>query len=402
MEVLMRKRIIGVFILLCMTTVVSSCNKNKEAIQETQSVQMQETAIETAHTPKLKTEQLSNPYFTAYTTFLNDLYENKKLDEELEFYVKDIDYNSIPELILRKNGVVLSVYTYDGAVEEVGSHDFGSGTSRFLSSDDSTYPGIFCFSVGGGYEWYSYITIEDSKLIIEELWNKDFSGISKELGKKRGTIEETSKNKKLIKESKKAYKRNNDIGFKKVLEDNTTNIKKILDDSDDITEEYKEKLYNNPIDEYYLPKIYSWDASQAEIRSAQDTYRAVWSSEFKHLMKWLRKKCVYQEDKKNIKEMEKSVEENINSSLEVITIELLDVYEVNPDSSKNKDNEARSWYWGNGTRSRLNQIAGEMYRDASMKIINLTGGTGEMEYPFRDIDYSKISSEGGDTFYYIE
>lgn len=42
----------------------------------------------------------------------------------------------------------------------------------------------------------------------------------------------------------------------------------------------------------------------------------------------------------------------------------------------------------NGTRSRLNQIEGEMYRDAAMQIIRLAG-----DYSFRELDYSKESYE---------
>ena len=223
----MRKGIIRGVILFSMTIVLSSCNKNMEDTQEVESLQTHEPVTESTY---LEAEHIENEECqAAYTTFLDDLYDNKKDDEELEFDVKDLDYNSIPELILKRNGVALSVYTYDGDVLEIGQHDFKSGTSRFLFSDDSDYPGIFHFYVGGGYEWYSYITIEDNKLVIEELWNKDFSGISKELGKKCGEIEEISNNKKLIKASKKAYKRNNDLPFKKLTPSNYSEPSKLLE-----------------------------------------------------------------------------------------------------------------------------------------------------------------------------
>ena len=176
-----------------------------EDTQEVESLQTHESALESTN---LEAERVENEECqVAYTTFLTNLYDNKKEDEELEFYVKDLDYNSIPELILKKNGVALTVYTYDGDVIEIGQHDFKTGTSRFLFSDDSDYSGIFYFYVGGGYEWYSYITIEDNKLVIEELWKKDFSGISKELGKKHEKTEEISNNKMLIKASKKGIQK---------------------------------------------------------------------------------------------------------------------------------------------------------------------------------------------------
>ena len=400
----MRKGIIRGIILFFMAIVLSSCNKNVEGTQEVESLQTHEPAPESTY---LEAEHIENEECqAAYTTFLDNLYENKNVDEELEFYVKDLDCNSIPELILKKNGVALTVYKYEGDVIKIGQHDFESGTSRFLFFDDSAYPGIFYFCVGGGYEWYSYITIEDNELVIEELWNKDFSGISKELGKKRGEIEEISNNKKLIKSSKKAYKRNNDLPFKKLTPSNYSGnlMKNNEDDLGDCNEiiNQAEESYDNPIDAYFLPIINSKDISQAEIRTAQDTYRAVWASEFKNLMKWMRKKCVYQEDKKQIRAMDKRVKRNIELSKEVIATELLDIYEISPDSNKNKDSDTRSWYWGNGTRSRINQIQGEMYRDAIMRILELHNDAKDGGYEFRDIDYSKVCSEGGDTFYYIE
>ncbi len=148
-------------------------------------------------------------------------------------------------------------------------------------------------------------------------------------------------------------------------------------------------LYDNPIDEYFLPKINAVDASQAEIRAYQDDYKYVWKEEFENLTKWLRKKCIFEEDKKKIQEMKKSVSEYVEQSKEVILTELLDTYKVNPNPERGE--ESRNSYWGNGTRSRLNQIEGEIYRDASMRIINLYGA-GE-KYEFRKVEYS-VSGEG--------
>lgn len=145
--------------------------------------------------------------------------------------------------------------------------------------------------------------------------------------------------------------------------------------------------YNNPIDEYFLPKIQSRDKSEAEIRGLQDDYKHVWKEEFENLTKWLRKKCIYKEDKENISSMEKSVLEYIDRSKAVIATELADTYEVNPNPEKGKDMVSRNSYWGNGTRSALNQIEGEIYRDTCMRILSLYGA--ETEYKFRQVDYSE-------------
>jgi hypothetical protein len=136
-----------------------------------------------------------------YTTFLSDLYKNKSSNEELDYSIKDLDNSGIPELIIAKNGVSnISVYTFNDTVVEVGNHNFETGTTRLFYTDNSSYPGIFSYSVGGGLDHYGYITIKDNKLMYEELWNEDYSGISKELGISRNRIEEFSADKQLINE----------------------------------------------------------------------------------------------------------------------------------------------------------------------------------------------------------
>lgn len=171
-----------------------------------------------------------------------------------------------------------------------------------------------------------------------------------------------------------------------IADKNDTNKKGESGKAENYSDEFS--VYNNPIDKYFLPKIYSWDASEAEIREWQDAYKEVWKEEFKNLMNWLRKKCIYDQDKKNIKLLEKSVLDDIEKSKEVILTELLDVYKVNPDSDQGKDTVSRVSHWGNGTQHRLHQVEGEIYRDASMRIINLYGE--ERKYEFRQIDYSEI------------
>ena len=156
-----------------------------------------------------------------YTPFLSNLYDNKSSNEELDFSTKDLDNNGIPELVIAKHGVNITVYTFnDTAVVEVGNHNFETGTTRLFFSDNSSYPGIFFYFVDGGLDHYGYITIKENKLVYEELWNEDYSGISKELGISRKRIEEFSADKQLIKESRKVYKENNDLPFQKLQPSN--------------------------------------------------------------------------------------------------------------------------------------------------------------------------------------
>jgi len=160
-----------------------------------------------------------------YTTFLSDLYDNKYSNEELDFCIKDLDNNDIPELIIAKNGVNnITVYTYNDTVVEVGNHNFATGTTRLFFTDNSSYSGMFFYFASGGLDHYGYITIKDNKLMYEELWNEDYSGISKELGISRERIEEFSVDKQLIDESRKVYKANNDLPFQKLQPSNFLSV----------------------------------------------------------------------------------------------------------------------------------------------------------------------------------
>lgn len=155
------------------------------------------------------------------------------------------------------------------------------------------------------------------------------------------------------------------------------------------TAEPEESSYDNPIDAYFQPKMVSdYNVAEATRRGYQDTYRGVWRAEYKHLLKWLKKKCVFREDRENIEKMDKALQSQITSMREVLATELLENYKINPDSTKSGGGMSRMSSWGNGTRSRLNQIEGEMYRDTAMKIIELHG-----DYKFRKLDYAKESYE---------
>ncbi len=131
--------------------------------------------------------------------------------------------------------------------------------------------------------------------------------------------------------------------------------------------------YSNPIDAYFLPRIEN-ASCEADRRALQDTYRGVWKTEFENIMVWMQDKCVYQEDKDNLLLYTKSVESLIETARTVLVTDWLDDYELPPGSDSRN-------MWGNGTRSALNQKEAEIYRDASMKLIDDT-------YIFMERDYS--------------
>lgn len=162
---------------------------------------------------------------TAYESHLDHIYKTSKHPDHLHYFVRNIDQKEAPELFVYDYGAdivgdELTVYTYmDDSVRKTGSRQI-TGTTRLLYSEDPSCPGVFTFDVGGGLERYAYMTLQDGKLLETDLWNEDYSGISKELGKNRERIEETSSDKRLIGESKKVYKNNQDIENLKMKAEN--------------------------------------------------------------------------------------------------------------------------------------------------------------------------------------
>lgn len=159
---------------------------------------------------------------SAYESYLNERYKKGNNPDDLYYFIKNIDGAGSPELFVidhaEEDGDQMKVYTYRDEVRKIGSY-FLTGTTRLLYSDDPSCPGVFTFGVGGGLEHYGYMTVQDGKLSATELWNEDYSGISKELGKDRDRILELSSDKLLIRESGKAYKNDQDIDtYKMTLE----------------------------------------------------------------------------------------------------------------------------------------------------------------------------------------
>lgn len=122
-----------------------------------------------------------------------------------------------------------------------------------------------------------------------------------------------------------------------------------------------------------------------EFRGYQDDYHYAWKSEYENLLKWIGSKYIYQEDKDALDEYDKSVQRLIELSVKIRWTEWSEDYRIAPDTSERNS-------WGNGTRSRNNQDAAEIYRDASMYFINLYINWKMEEYQFLKRDYSEINN----------
>jgi len=135
------------------------------------------------------------------------------------------------------------------------------------------------------------------------------------------------------------------------------------------TDSVKSDEGGNPIDEYYLPLIESAD-SEASLRTLQNEYRKAWEKEFNNITGYLLKKCIYESDKEQIKEMKKGFRKNVMNLKRVMKTELIDAYQVDPEN--NSGNEyTRLSLEGNGTRSRLAFLEAQMYRDACIRMLEM-------------------------------
>ena len=149
------------------------------------------------------------------------------------------------------------------------------------------------------------------------------------------------------------------------------------------TAKTQESAYSNPIDEYFFSCMRN-AGCEAELRWHQDTYRGVWKSEFYNIVQWVAEMYIYQQDLDVLNDYVSNVEQQITNTMELVLAALRAERDLPPDASS-------ADYTGNGTRSWLNQVTGEIYRDAGMRLIENIHYHGS--YVFLDIDYSKESYE---------
>ena len=228
-----------ILLLLVVVFMFAGCVKTIDMGSTEQSSTAQASTQTSTDQTTTSSEQSSTVYTTtdysvfegpesAYRAFLSNLYsgdedprilyEKKDVDaysdqawvtKEYYYTFKDLDNDGIPELLFMAWGNV-TVYTFNKGLIKVGNRNFVSGTTRLFFSDNPAYPGIFNFHLGGGLERYGYTCIKDNQLFYEELWNEDYSGW------RENRIEEHSKDKGLIRESKALYSKGNDIEWVEV------------------------------------------------------------------------------------------------------------------------------------------------------------------------------------------
>lgn len=137
-----------------------------------------------------------------YNNLMNSFYNQ---NPDFYYAVKDIDGNGVKELIILSN-TTITVYTNENGVKQLDSYDFVTGTVRMFSSQNSKYPGIFYFTVGGGCDHYGYLTLNGDNIVTTPLCEYYYSA-------DEPYWVDINDDKEMIAEAKALYKENKDIIF---------------------------------------------------------------------------------------------------------------------------------------------------------------------------------------------
>lgn len=140
----------------------------------------------------------------AYAAVLESLYD---AEQDKSYAVKDIDGDGMEELLVLDATMAVTVYNTTGMI---GSHTFSTESLRLLDTENAAYPGVICFTVGSGLHHYQYLTVREGKMVVEMLWQFNYSGISA-FGS--NSTREYSEDKQLMEAARLAYEKDFDIPF---------------------------------------------------------------------------------------------------------------------------------------------------------------------------------------------
>lgn len=146
---------------------------------------------------------------------------------------------------------------------------------------------------------------------------------------------------------------------------------------------YYSDLMENPIDQAYLPLVTGRSYCQIEFRNFQERYYEIWEEEYHKVLNILKNKAEYPKDKADIEKFDKNVEKFYENNKDFFESAVLKDYSTDPSLPEKNS-------WGNGTRDKLIEIKGKLYRDACIQIITLLE-KGDYNFPEK-VDFIKESS----------
>ncbi|SHJ77134.1 hypothetical protein SAMN02745136_00794 [Anaerocolumna jejuensis DSM 15929] len=151
----------------------------------------------------------------------------------------------------------------------------------------------------------------------------------------------------------------------------------------DSTPYYYSDLMENPIDQAYLSLVTDQSYCQIEFRNFQERYYEIWEEEYHKVLNILKNKAEYPKDKEDIEKFDKNVEKFYENNKDFFESAVLKDYSTDPSLPEKNS-------WGNGTRDKLIEIKGKLYRDACIQIITLLE-KGDYNFPEK-VDFIKESS----------
>ena len=176
------------------------------------------------------------------------------------------------------------------------------------------------------------------------------------------------------------------------FEEETIDVKS-NEQENDMYVEYTD--FSNEIDDYVVKKLNEAGNSgtEAALRENEDIFCEAWKDEYTSVVNHFLKKCKYSADKKNLKKMKSSLEEYVKAMRGAVELEIIDGYNYPTTVKNDSTKEPRSTLMGNGTRSRLNLVEGEIYRDACISLLKNKNEEDSYEIKFDEKKYNKIKKK---------
>ena len=120
------------------------------------------------------------------------------------YIVRDLDGNGVDECVML-NGTNFFIFTLESPVRHVSDYAFSTATTRWFTSDNAKFPGIFFLDIGGGKRNYAYLSLNNGKIEAETLYTEDYLNDD--------ALEVLSTDKDLVAEAKKAFADANEVSF---------------------------------------------------------------------------------------------------------------------------------------------------------------------------------------------
>ncbi len=168
------KKILPLFIILCILLALSGCRINSPKSDNPES--------STDGTISEQADNYTFNYFDSLSSISqlskSTLKNYYKVNSYVDFLCYDLDGDGKDEILTNDNCIIDVNSEINGEVKSIGSYGFVSGTVEFFYPDSSTYKGVFATVIGGGAYHFYHITIKSGALNVEKIAEQDYSGIN--------------------------------------------------------------------------------------------------------------------------------------------------------------------------------------------------------------------------------